>query len=82
MPPEEFPNTRADMIHDSLKVYLALTNSTKDVLLTTRPVPLFPGSNLLGVADLMIRQRLKPAWLSTLGLFNVSRFFAHCFNNP
>ncbi|KAJ2931019.1 hypothetical protein H1R20_g6097, partial [Candolleomyces eurysporus] len=54
MAPGVFPNTRADMIFDSLKVYLALTNNTEDALLTTRPIPLLPGSNLVGVADLML----------------------------
>ncbi|RXW15444.1 hypothetical protein EST38_g10419 [Candolleomyces aberdarensis] len=68
MAPGVFPNTPADMISDSLKVYLALTNDTGDALLTTRPIPLLPGSNLVGVADLMVRQRLKLREVSTFGL--------------
>lgn len=57
---------------DSLRVFLALTNNTSDVLLSTTATPLFPGTNLVGYANLIVRQRLEAAHLSTLGLFDVS----------
>ncbi|RXW14965.1 hypothetical protein EST38_g10892 [Candolleomyces aberdarensis] len=58
------------MLFDSLMVYLALANNTEDLFLTTRPTSLFAGSNLVGVADLLVRQRLKVRELSTFGLFD------------
>ncbi|KAJ2913764.1 hypothetical protein MD484_g6653, partial [Candolleomyces efflorescens] len=54
MGPGHTPNAYPDMIWDAMKVYLALTNNTEDALLTTRPTPLFPGNNLVGLADLML----------------------------
>jgi hypothetical protein len=80
MGPGHTPNAHPDMIWDALKVYLALTNNTKEALLTTRPTPLFPGNNLVGLADLMVRQRLKAGGLSTFGLFNVSHLVNHCIS--
>ncbi|KAJ2931024.1 hypothetical protein H1R20_g6098, partial [Candolleomyces eurysporus] len=74
MSPGQLPNTDPNVLFDSLMVYLALTNNTNDVLSTTRPTSLFAGSNLVGVADLMVRQRLKVKELSTFGLFDVSGF--------
>ena len=78
MSPGQLPNTNSDVISDSMRVYLAMTNDTEDVLLTTRPTYLFPGSNAIGVADLIVRQRLKVRELSTLGLFDVSYFSIQC----
>ncbi|KAJ2923916.1 hypothetical protein H1R20_g13178, partial [Candolleomyces eurysporus] len=42
--------------YDSLKIYLALTNKIDDETASTL---LIPGTNLVGVPDLMVRQRLK-----------------------
>jgi hypothetical protein len=60
------------MVADSLKVFLALTNDTNNVLFSTPVTYLLPGTNLVGIADFMVRQRFKAAQLSTLGLFDVS----------
>lgn len=56
---------------DTLLVYLALTNNTRDVMLSTAATPLLPGVNIVGFADVVVRQRLEEAHLSTLGLFDV-----------
>jgi hypothetical protein len=56
----------------SLKVYSALTNFTKDVLVTTRPTLLFPGMNLIGVVNPVIRKRFRVPELSVWGVFDVS----------
>ncbi|KAJ2912322.1 hypothetical protein MD484_g8093, partial [Candolleomyces efflorescens] len=56
----------------SLEVYLALTNNTSDVLLSTRATPLLPGTNVVGYAELVLRQRIDAAHLSTLGLFDTT----------
>ncbi|KAJ2913309.1 hypothetical protein MD484_g7112, partial [Candolleomyces efflorescens] len=64
------PNDRADLISDSLMVYLALTTEIENVLLTTRSINLLPGTNLIGVADLIVRQRLKARELSTFGILD------------
>lgn len=69
--PSDQPGDRA-IAFDSLRVYLALTNNTSDVLLSTTATPLFPGTNIVGYANLLLRQRLEAAHLSTLGLFDVS----------
>jgi hypothetical protein len=68
------------MNSDSLKVYLALTTNVENVLLTTRPIVLLPGMNLVGVADLRVRQRLKARELSTFGLLDVSSHFSQKFH--
>jgi hypothetical protein len=57
---------------ESLKVYSAFTNNTKDVLATTRPVLLLPGMNLMVGVDLVIRKRFRNPELSAFGLFDVS----------
>ena len=61
----------ADRVNDSLRVYLGLMKNLDDVFLNTEPVSLFPGTNMLSVANLMLRQRLAAPRLATLG-FEVS----------
>ena len=74
MGPSEVPGTQADLILDSVQVYLALTASVERVISSTRPIPLRVGMNLLAVADLVIRQRYRALKASTfldIGLFDV-----------
>jgi hypothetical protein len=66
------PGSGLAITRESLKVYVGLTNSTRDVLETTRPTLLFPGMNLMGVVDLVIRKRFRAPQLSVFGLFDVS----------
>jgi hypothetical protein len=60
------------MEKNSLGVYLALKNITQDVVSLTPVTYLSPGTNLVGIADFIVRQRFKAPRLSTLGLFDVS----------
>jgi hypothetical protein len=57
---------------ESLAVYSALTQIAEDVLMTTRPAELFPGMNLIGVVNPLIRKRFGAPGLSAFGLFEVS----------
>lgn len=58
----------ADRVNDSLRVYLGLMKDLDGVFLNTEPVSLFPGTNMLSVANLMLRRRLAAPKLATLGL--------------
>jgi hypothetical protein len=66
------PGTNGTIQRESLEVYSALTNITKDVLATTRPTLLFPGMNLIGVVNPVIRKRFSAPEFSVFGLFDVS----------
>lgn len=58
---------QSDRVSDSVRVYLGLTGDIEKVYLSTEPVSLFPGTNTLAVANIVLRQRLSPASLATLG---------------
>ena len=58
---------QSDRVSDSVRVYLGLTGDIDKVYLSTEAVSLFPGTNTLAVANLVLRQRLSPASLATLG---------------
>ncbi|KAJ2931006.1 hypothetical protein H1R20_g6082, partial [Candolleomyces eurysporus] len=64
MSPGQLPNTHSDVTSDAMRVYLAMTNNTEDVLLTTRPAYLFPGSNAIGVADLIYKKDIANDYFS------------------
>ncbi|RXW22826.1 hypothetical protein EST38_g3006 [Candolleomyces aberdarensis] len=56
---------------DSLLVYVTLTNNTDDAVASTTPIHLLPGTNIVGITDTIVRQRLTAAHLSTLGFLDV-----------
>ena len=58
---------QSDRVSDSVRVYLGMTGDIDKVYLSTEPVSLFPGTNTLAIANLVLRQRLSPASLATLG---------------
>jgi hypothetical protein len=66
------PGTNGTIQRESLEVYSALTNITEDVLATTRSTLLFPGMNLIGVVNPVIRKRFRAPEFSAFGLFDVS----------
>ena len=66
------PGTNDTLQRESLKVYSALTNITEDVFATTRPTLLFPGMNLVGVVNPVMRRQFRAPGLSVLGLLDVS----------
>jgi hypothetical protein len=66
------PGTNGSIQRESLEVYSALTSFTEGVLTTTRPTLLFPGMNLIGVVNPVIRKRFRKPELSALGLSGVS----------
>ena len=51
---------------------LGLTNNTIDVVNRTMPTTLLPGVNVVGAADLFIFRRFRNAYVSVVGLFDVS----------
>lgn len=57
---------------DSLVIYSELTNNVNDRLASTSPTLLLIGMNLVGVAELLVRQSLKTTSLATLGFIDVS----------
>lgn len=67
MYPDRPVSEDVDLIYDSVQVWLAFTEDMNDVTNSTSPIALFPGANLLSVADFNIRQKLKPGALATLG---------------
>jgi hypothetical protein len=56
-----------------LKVYLAFTNNMQNVLETTHPILLFPGTHLVGLVNLIIRRRFRAPGVSSFGIFDVSQ---------
>lgn len=70
-----YSDTDLSTAYDSVRVYVAMTSSIDTVYENTDPISLFPGANLIGIVDPVIRQRLKPATLGTLG-FEVCSPFA------
>lgn len=73
--PGKAPGTSADIVKEMVQVYLGLTEDIDDIISTTRPTPIQAGQNLLGMADLKVRQTLSPPEFSTLGIFDVSFLF-------
>ena len=61
----------SDRVSDTLRVYLGLTRELERVYVNTDPVSLFPGTNMLSVANLVLFQGLDPMQLGTFG-FEVS----------
>jgi len=54
---------------------LGLTNDTESVILRTLPTTLVPGMNVVGMANLLIRQQYDAKGVfATFGLFDVSDF--------
>lgn len=66
--PHDFGKEDELLLGAALNVYVALTENIKDVLSTSRPIYLFPGTHSLAIANLIARQRLRPRELSTLGV--------------
>ncbi len=63
---------------NSVQVVLGLTNNTDNVVLRTLPTTLVPGMNIVGMANLLIRQQFdaNKGMFATFGLFDVSNFLA------
>jgi hypothetical protein len=59
---------------NSVQVLLGLTNDTNNVIVRTSPTTLVPGMNIVGMANLLIRQQFAKAMFATFGLFDVSDF--------
>jgi hypothetical protein len=59
----------------SVQVMLGLTNDTESVILRTLPTTLVPGMNVIGMANLLIRQQFDAKGIfATFGLCDVSNF--------
>jgi hypothetical protein len=74
------PDTGINIPRNSVQVYVGLTNNTDDVIATTAPSTLPPGVNLIGIVNLMVRQRLRSPRFSTLGIFDV-RILVHLLDS-
>jgi hypothetical protein len=56
---------------DAVRVYVGLTNDTSEIVQNTRPILLFPGTNILSVFRPVFRERVQREGLTILG-FEVS----------
>ncbi|TEB28336.1 hypothetical protein FA13DRAFT_804772 [Coprinellus micaceus] len=70
-------------IHNAARVYLGLEGEAQRIVETTRPIHVYPGSHLLSIADVLVRQRIRSPALATFG-FEVSALFTHrlCRSQP
>ncbi|KAJ3532956.1 hypothetical protein NMY22_g7534 [Coprinellus aureogranulatus] len=66
-PPGNSAGGRRDKISDAARIYVGLAEEFDPVATATRPIQLFPGTDLLSVVDVVIRQRLSSPGLATLG---------------
>ncbi|KAF9525733.1 hypothetical protein CPB83DRAFT_517246 [Crepidotus variabilis] len=69
-------NISSDSLEDiplnSVQIMLGLTANAKDIVRTTVPTTLIPGVNLIGIANLAVRQKFSTPGLSALGVLDVS----------
>ena len=71
-----FNNSIRNIPSNSVQVLLGLTNDTNNVVLRTLSTTLVPGMNIVGMANLLVRQQFDAkAMYATFGLFDVSDFF-------
>ncbi|KAJ3542086.1 hypothetical protein NMY22_g3638 [Coprinellus aureogranulatus] len=68
-----------DLTDYAVHVWLAFTENMNDVTNSSSPISLIPGANLLTVADVTIRQKLKPIVLATFGFDRYNTFLAPNF---
>jgi hypothetical protein len=62
-----FPGSHPSFAPHSVRVYVGTVGNLETVIKTTEPISLFPGSHIMSVIHPVVRQRLKPATLGTLG---------------
>jgi len=60
-----------DTPRNSVQIVLGLTNQTANAVRKTSPTSLIPGVNVVGMANFIIRQQLRPSSVSAFGLFDV-----------
>ncbi len=70
-----FNDSTRNVPSHSVQILLGLTNDTESVILRTLPTTLVPGMNIVGMANLLIRQQFDAKGrFSTFGIFDVSNF--------
>jgi len=66
--------------YNAVYVFPAYTANVKDVVSTTTPLILHPGSDNIALLDRKWRQRLTPGWLASWGIMEVGAILLICLD--
>ncbi|KAJ3535449.1 hypothetical protein NMY22_g6486 [Coprinellus aureogranulatus] len=55
------------VIYNAVRVYIGLAEEADNIVATTRPIHIFPGTHLLSIVDVLVRQQIRSPALATLG---------------